>query len=74
MFRKHIHYQCHTQPELMIYDAVNRKIKHATHTLHILEASFNFPFPYIVTVLYLTTYRCVFGTSSKLAGVFAVTM
>lgn len=29
-------------------------------------------FPYIAAKLYLTTYRCVFGTNMKLAGVFVV--
>lgn len=39
-----------------------------------LEASYNFLFSFIVTELYLNTYRCVFGMSSELTGVFAITM
>lgn len=51
--------------DLMIYDAIK---------LNISLGNYNFLFPYVVADLYLTTYRCVFGTSSELAGVFAIGM
>lgn len=62
----------HVYIDLMIYEAIKQNTV-PTCMQSFLEASYNFPFSFIVTDLYLTTYRCVFGTSSKLTGVFAIT-